>query len=164
MQIEIREVSHDHSEFLMLCGELDSFLNGAIGGEDKREKYKKFNHADTMDFVAIVYDGGEPVGCGALRKYSEEEAEIKRVFVRATYRGKNVGGMLVEKLIAQAEKMGFRRLILETGAFWKHRCGCICVTGLNGSKITARIKICRNLSAWAGRSAPMRLLTVSAGA
>lgn len=117
MQIEIREVSHDHSEFLMLCGELDSFLNGAIGGEDKREKYKKFNHADTMDFVAIVYDGGEPVGCGALRKYSEEEAEIKRVFVRASYRGKNVGGMLVEKLIAQAEKMGFRRLILETGAF-----------------------------------------------
>ena len=32
-QMEIREVSHDNQDFLMLCGELDCFLNVAIGGE-----------------------------------------------------------------------------------------------------------------------------------
>lgn len=115
--MEIKEVSCDNPDFLMLCQELDSFLNVAIGGEEKREKYKKFNHTDTMDFVAIAYDNGTPAGCGALRKYSGEEAEIKRVFVREEYRGKNVGGRLLETLTGQAEKLGFKKLILETGAF-----------------------------------------------
>ena len=117
MQIEVKEVRHDAPVFLMLCGELDSFLNVAIGGEEKREKYKKFNHTDTMDFVAVAYEGGEPAGCGALRKYSEKEVEIKRVFVREKYRGKNVGGMILEKLLEQAQQTGFERMILETGAF-----------------------------------------------
>ena len=42
MSIEIREVSCDHADFFLLCGELDDFLNHAIGGEEKREKYKKW--------------------------------------------------------------------------------------------------------------------------
>ncbi|MCI8774866.1 MAG: GNAT family N-acetyltransferase [Lachnospiraceae bacterium] len=117
MSIEIREVSCDHADFFLLCGELDDFLNHAIGGEEKREKYKKFNHADTMDCVVVAYDGEVPAGCGALRRYSEDEAEIKRVFVRAEYRNRNIGGMLLENLIAQAKKTGFQRLVLETGAF-----------------------------------------------
>lgn len=117
MKIEIRDAGCGSADFSMLCGELDDFLNHAIGGEEKREKYKQFNHTDTMDFVAVAYDNAKPAGCGALRKYSEEEAEIKRVFVREEYRGKNIGGMLLESLIAQAEKMGFERLLLETGAF-----------------------------------------------
>lgn len=117
MYIEIREVKCDNADFLLLCGELDDFLDRAIGGREKREKYKKFNHTDTMDFVVVAYDNEEPAGCGALRKYSGEEAEIKRVFVREEYRGKNIGGMLLERLIAQAEKSGFEKLLLETGAF-----------------------------------------------
>ena len=117
MHIEIREVSCENLDFFTLCGELDDFLDQAIGGEEKREKYKKFNHADTMDFVVVAYDNGELAGCGALRKYSEEEAEIKRVFVREEYRGRNIGGLLLENLIIRAEKTGFKRLVLETGAF-----------------------------------------------
>lgn len=117
MHIEIREASCEHTDFLLLCGELDAFLDQAIGGEEKREKYKKFNHADTMDFVVVAYEKEKAAGCGALRKYSEEEAEIKRVFVREEYRGKNIGGLLLESLIAQAKKAGYQRLILETGAF-----------------------------------------------
>jgi len=119
MSIEIRTVSCDHADFFLLCGELDDFLNQAIGGEEKREKYKRFNHADTMDFVAVAYDGEVLAGCGALRGYSGEAAEVKRVFVRAEYRSRNIGGMLLENLIAQAERMGFQRLILETGDFLK---------------------------------------------
>lgn len=117
MRIEVKEVSHDDRAFLMLCGELDGFLNIAIGGEEKREKYKKFNHTDTMDFVAVAYEDGEPAGCGALRKYSGEETEIKRVFVREKYRRKNVGGRILERLLEQARQSGFKRVILETGAF-----------------------------------------------
>lgn len=115
--IIVRQVSHDNQDFVMLCGELDEFLNEAIGGEEKREKYKKFNHTDTMDYVVIAYNNAEPIGCGALRKYSEKEVEVKRVFVRETYRGKHIGSMIIEALIAQAQRMNFQRIILETGVF-----------------------------------------------
>lgn len=115
--IILKQTACGNEDFLTLCGELDTFLNIAIGGEDRREKYKKFNHEDTMDYVLVAYDSGCPVGCGALRKYSDEEIEIKRVFVRDAYRGKNIGGAVLEGLIAQAQKMGFRKMILETGEF-----------------------------------------------
>lgn len=116
-QIKIKQVGHDDPDFILLCSELDTFLNHAIGGEEKREKYKKFNHPDTIDFVIVLYDNEYPVGCGALRKYSETEIEVKRVFVREAYRGRNIGGIIMERLILQAEKMGYWRMILETGEF-----------------------------------------------
>lgn len=117
MKYELQKTDCKNPDFLKLCDELDSFLNHAIGGEEKREKYKKFNHADTMDCVIIAYDGEEAIGCGALRKYSEKEIEVKRVFVREIYRGKHIGSMIIETLIAQARQMGFQRMILETGVF-----------------------------------------------
>ncbi|MCM1387366.1 MAG: GNAT family N-acetyltransferase [Bacillus sp. (in: Bacteria)] len=115
--IIVRQVSHENQDFIMLCGELDEFLNRAIGGEEKREKYKKFNHTDTMDYVVIAYDGEKPIGCGALRGYSETEVEVKRVFVRESYRGQNIGGMILEALISRAKELSFERMILETGVF-----------------------------------------------
>lgn len=116
-QIEIRQVKSDNLDFVRLCEELDEFLNIAIGGEDKREKYKKFNHLDTMDCVLIAYEANEAIGCGALREYSREEVEVKRVFVREKYRGQNIGGLLLKHLIMQAKKSGYQRMILETGEF-----------------------------------------------
>lgn len=115
--ITLIEVTSNHPDFIFLCNELDNFLNIAIGGEQKREKYKKFNHLDTMDYVVVAYDKNIPVGCAALRKYSETEIEVKRVFVRQEYRGQNIGGMLLETLISQAKFLGYQRMLLETGEF-----------------------------------------------
>ena len=42
-QISLRQVDPDNQDFIRLCSELDLFLDIAIGGEAKREKYKKFN-------------------------------------------------------------------------------------------------------------------------
>lgn len=116
-QISLQQVSPDHKDFIHLCSELDSFLDVAIGGESKREKYKKFNYLDTMDYVIIAYNQEEAAGCAALRKYSDRDVEIKRVFVRENYRGQNIGGILLEQLISHAKKSGYRRIILETGSF-----------------------------------------------
>lgn len=116
-QITLQQVDSHNKDFIDLCDELDAFLNIAIGGETKREKYKKFNHLNTMDYVVVAYDNGEAMGCGALRKYSDEEIEVKRVFVREKCRGQNIGGILLEQLISYAKESGYRRIILETGNF-----------------------------------------------
>lgn len=115
--IILQEVNSDNIDFIYLCKELDRFLNQAIGGEAKREKYKIFNRLDTMDYVVLAYDNQIPVGCAALRKYSDKEIEIKRVFVCKEYRGKNIGGIILERLISQAKAWNYKRMILETGEF-----------------------------------------------
>ena len=115
--ITLQQVSCNHPDFLQLCDELDMFLNRAIGGESKREKYKKYNHVDTMDYVIIAYDGQQAAGCAALRKYSETEIEVKRVFVRGSYRAQGIGGQMLEHLIKHASEMGYKYMLLETGAF-----------------------------------------------
>lgn len=117
LQITLRQVSSENADFHRLCSELDSFLNRAIGGEDKREKYKKYNYPDSMDYVVVAYLDQLPVGCAALRKYTEHEVELKRVFVQEAYRGQSIGGRMLRHLIAQAKTMDFQRIILETGAF-----------------------------------------------
>lgn len=115
--VTLHQVSYSHPDFLRLCGELDDFLNKAIGGEEKREKYKKFNHLDTMDYVVVACCNNIAVGCAALRGYSKQEIEVKRVFVQESYRGNNIGGQMLAHLIGQAKAMGFRYMLLETGEF-----------------------------------------------
>lgn len=117
--ITLKQVSYDCTDFIDLCNQLDQFLNLAIGGESKREKYKKFNHLDTMDYVVIAYDNNIPIGCAALRKYSEKSIEVKRVFVQEKYRGQHIGSTLLKNLIMYAKTSGYERMLLETGDFLK---------------------------------------------
>lgn len=63
----------------------------------------------------VVYHGGTPVGCGALRRIDEEVAELKRMYVVPGMRGRGVGRRLVAALEAEARSMPVRRLVLETG-------------------------------------------------
>ena len=55
-----------------------------------------------------------PAGCVALRKVKNGKCEMRRLWVREKFRGKNVGWNLAEEVIAQARKMGYKTMILET--------------------------------------------------
>ncbi len=58
---------------------------------------------------------GQPLGCGALRRWNETEAELKRMYVAKEARGRGIGRALLEALEAEARRMGIRRMVLETG-------------------------------------------------
>ena len=63
----------------------------------------------------IVYHEGTPVGCGAVRLIDAGTAELKRMYVSPSLRGKGLGRRLVAALEAEARALGVRRLVLETG-------------------------------------------------
>ena len=65
-------------------------------------------------FLVIERDG-TPVGCGAVRRIDSETAELKRMYVSPDLRGSGLGRRLVAALEAEAEQLGVRRLVLETG-------------------------------------------------
>ncbi len=57
---------------------------------------------------------GRIVGCGMLKRLSEETGELKRVFVTDGVRGTGTGRRLIEAREAAARHMGFKRLVADT--------------------------------------------------
>ncbi|SRR5579862_6958228 len=59
------------------------------------------------------YDG-HLAACVSLHKLEPEICEMKRLYVRPQFRGKKLGGALVERIIGEAREIGYRRMRLDT--------------------------------------------------
>jgi GNAT superfamily N-acetyltransferase len=70
--------------------------------------------ADVALFL-VAFDGEEAIGCGGLRPLDQTHGEIKRMFVRLSYRGKGVSTAILRGLEAAARDRGWERLVLEAG-------------------------------------------------
>jgi ribosomal protein S18 acetylase RimI-like enzyme len=53
-------------------------------------------------------------GCVALRALDDEICEMKRLFVRADFRGSGLGKTLIEKIIEEACTIGYQKMRLDT--------------------------------------------------
>jgi carbonic anhydrase len=65
----------------------------------------------------IAYLDAKPVGVAGLRKFSETDAEVKRMFVTDEAKGMGAGKLLLRKCIETAKTLNYKSIKLDTAAF-----------------------------------------------
>lgn len=64
--------------------------------------------------LLLAYWEGKLAGCVALHKINGAACEMKRLYLRPAFRGKGLGRSVVEHLIAEAHRIGYRQMRLDT--------------------------------------------------
>ena len=67
----------------------------------------------------LAEDDGQYLACIAVRQFAAGVGEIKRLYVAPAARGRGLGRVLVERIIAEAKQLGYRGLLLDTLPFMK---------------------------------------------
>ncbi len=109
--IEIREASVTSKEAVQLIDELSAILEKVTGSSGNASFHIDALKAPRTIFV-IAYSDGKPIGCGALQNYSDDTAEIKRVYSRIEGRG--IGTQILRILEGYAYSYRYREIVLET--------------------------------------------------
>ena len=63
-----------------------------------------------------LWEGGELLGCGALKELDQQHGEIKSMRTAAAHVRKGVARRMLEHILMTAEQRGYSRLSLETGS------------------------------------------------
>ena len=57
---------------------------------------------------------GQLAGCVALHRFDATSGEMKRLYIRPNFRGLGLGRILAERIVAEAARIGFQRIRLDT--------------------------------------------------
>jgi putative acetyltransferase len=111
--INIIKTDSTNPDFRELVVRLDQYLK-IIDGEE-HAFYNQFNSVQKLQHVIVAYKNNMPAGCGAIKKFSEDTAEVKRMYVKEEYRGQGIAKQILSELETWAAALNFSYCVLETG-------------------------------------------------
>ena len=111
--ITLKRTNSDDTDFRKLVQLLDLDLQERDGEEHLF--YAKLNKTDSLKTVIVAYVKDGAIACGALREYSKDSMEIKRMYVSPHQRGQGIASKILTELENWCIELGYRKCILETG-------------------------------------------------
>jgi putative acetyltransferase len=118
MAITITAERPDTADAIALIDELQTHLKSFYPPESRHGFSVQRLIAEAVAFFVLRADG-QPAGCGGIKLFGREYGEIKRMYVRPTYRGAGFGKAILDHLAAHARANGVTLLRLETGIHQK---------------------------------------------
>jgi GNAT superfamily N-acetyltransferase len=115
-RIELRRGRGDDPEARRLVAAMEAWVTENFGPTTPdRTSTVALDEMTPPDGVFVVlYEDGEAVAGGGLRRLGDGVAEIKRMFVVPSARGRGHGRRVLDELEATALDLGYRRLRLDT--------------------------------------------------
>ena len=119
--LEVGELFKEYTDMLI---EGDSTFADylSIQNYDEELKHLEVKYGMPEGRLYLAYFEGKLAGCIGLRKIDTQNCEMKRLYVRPSFRGKKIGGFLVEKIIADAKEIGYTYMLLDTLPFLESAC------------------------------------------
>ncbi len=111
--INCTRTNSTNEDFINLVAALDKDLS-IRDGED-HSFYAQFNKIDRIKYAIVAYDNEVPVGCGAIKEYSPQAMEVKRMYVPRHLRGQGIASAVLKELELWAKELGYEKCLLETG-------------------------------------------------
>ena len=126
MKTEIAPAFDRKNEIKELFTEYTQML---IDGDSRFKEYLDIqNYDDEVDHLEkkygppggrlyLAYVDSQAAGCIGMRKLDEENCEMKRLYVKPEFRRNGLGKILVDRIISDAKKEGYRHILLDTLPF-----------------------------------------------
>ena len=111
--LSIKRTDSDDDDFRELVKALDKDLSIRDGKD--HTFYAQFNKTDKIKHAVVAYNGDEPVGCGAVKEYSTDTMEVKRMYVPPQKRGQGIASIILNELEKWSKELNYKNCILETG-------------------------------------------------
>lgn len=113
---EIRELFSEYTDMLINSDPaFKEYLE--IQNYDDELEHLKDKYGMPAGRLYLAYCGGKAAGCIGLKKLDEDNCEMKRLYVRPEFRGRKIGGLLIQKTIADAKTIGYKHMLLDTLPF-----------------------------------------------
>lgn len=103
----------ENPDFVSLVRLLDADLAKRDGND--HAFYSQFNKIAAIRHVIVAYENDKPVGCGAIKEYTPEAMEVKRMYVLPEFRKHGVASGILMALEAWSHELGYPTCVLETG-------------------------------------------------
>jgi len=71
-------------------------------------------YAEPAGRLYVLVENKVTAGCGALRPFRDDIAELKRIYIRPAFRKRGFGRLISEKLLSDAQQIGYRAIVLDT--------------------------------------------------
>lgn len=114
MPIAIQPERPDSADAVALILELEDHLASLYPAESRHGYSVEKLLAQGVAFFVIRIDDA-PAGCGGIQLFGNEYGELKRMYVRPSFRGQRLGRRLLDHLADHARQRGIGLLRLETG-------------------------------------------------
>lgn len=128
--ITIKRTNSDDQDFIELVKLLDAELAKRDGEE--HSFYAQYNKIDKIKYTVVAFENNGPVGCGAIKEYSPNSMEIKRMYTLPGSRGKGIASAILTELEKWATELSCEKCILETG---KRQSEAVALYKKNGYKL-----------------------------